>query len=268
VTGVTGPLGTPSAAPLRLAISPCPNDTFLAHALVQGRVRAPQPFTVSYDDIDVLNTRAAASEPDVVKVSVAALPELLGTYDLLDAGAALGRGCGPLVVARSADVDLASVRVAIPGERTTALLLLRLWRPGTNIVVMPFDQIMPAVQRGEVGAGLIIHESRFTYPKHGLTQVVDLGDWWEAQTGLPIPLGCFVARKGLDVDAWSAALRASVEDAWSAPQDAALQDYISSFAQEMDPAVQQQHIALYVNGFTRHLGKEGRAAIDALLARA
>ncbi|WP_242425066.1 MqnA/MqnD/SBP family protein, partial [Frankia sp. EI5c] len=181
----------PTVDTLTLAISPCPNDTFAFHALVHGLVPGAPRVSTTFADIDVLNARAAEGRDDLVKVSYAALPWLLGRYRLLRAGSALGRGCGPLVLT-AARTDLRGASVAIPGTRTTAYLLFRLWAEKIgvgSIEVLPFDQIMPAVQAGRYDAGLVIHESRFTYPSYGLTAVADLGDWWEGRTGLPIPLG-------------------------------------------------------------------------------
>lgn len=254
---------------LSLAISPCPNDTFTFHAWVHGLVPGAPEVRVSYADIDVLNQQAARAEPDIVKVSYGALPWLLENYTLLSAGSALGRGCGPLVL--SADGTLgAQPTVAVPGERTTAYLLLRLWARDHNvdvrIKVLPFEQIMPAVQAGDLDAGLVIHESRFTYPSYGLVQVADLGDWWEKDTGLAIPLGAILARRDLDVAAVDAAIRASVDTAWRDPSLSAA--YVHAHAQEMDASVCRQHIDLYVNEFTRDLGNEGRAAVEGLLRRA
>ena len=252
---------------LSLAISPCPNDTFVFSAWVHGQVDGP-PVDVTLADIDVCNTLAVDRVPDVVKVSFGALPELLEHYALLPCGGALGRGCGPLVLARSADQDLRGARIAVPGERTTAYLLLRLWGAelGFEVEVLPFEQIMPAVRDGRVDAGLVIHESRFTYPSYGLVCLQDLGAWWEGDTGLPIPLGAIVARRGLDLDAVAGAVRASVEHAWADPAAAA--PWVAEHSQEIDPAVCQAHIDLYVNAFTRDLGEEGYAAVRALLGRA
>jgi 1,4-dihydroxy-6-naphthoate synthase len=170
------------------------------------------------------------------------------------------------VLARSADQDLEGARVAVPGEQTTAYLLLRLWRQGYDVTVMPFEQIMPAVRDGAVDAGLVIHESRFTYPSYGLACLQDLGTWWEETTGLPIPLGAIVARRSLDTAELAATVRASVEHAWADPSASA--DFVAEHAQEMDPVVCQQHIDLYVNEFTRDLGDAGFAAVQALLSRA
>jgi 1,4-dihydroxy-6-naphthoate synthase len=247
---------------LSLGISPCPNDTFAFSAWIHGQVHGPDVET-TYADIDVLNQTARSF--DVVKVSYAALPELLDDYALLPTGGALGHGVGPLVVARG-DRNLAGATVAVPGERTTAYLLLRLWHPGLDVVVMPFEKIMPAVRDGVVDAGLVIHESRFTYPSYGLVCLQDLGEWWEAETGLPIPLGAIVARRELDVQGLTATVRASVEHAWADPSASA--HFVAEHAQEMDPAVCQQHIDLYVNEFTRELGEDGYAAVEALLGRA
>lgn len=253
---------------LSVAISPCPNDTFAFHALAHGLVPGAPPVRMSYADIDVLNAHAAAGAGDVVKVSYAALPWLLPDWQLLSAGSALGRGCGPLVLSAHRS-DLAGARVAVPGRRTTAYLLFRLWAHGRGVAavdVLPFHQIMPAVRDGVVDAGLVIHESRFTYPSYGLRQLVDLGDWWEERTGLAIPLGAVVARRSLDGATLSAAVRASVRAAFADP--AASRPYVLEHAQEMDPAVVDAHVALYVNGFTVDLGEEGYAAVTGLLGRA
>jgi 1,4-dihydroxy-6-naphthoate synthase len=248
---------------LSLAISPCPNDTFVFSAWVHGQVPGPA-VDVTFADIDVCNQGARSF--DVVKVSYAALPELLDDYALLPCGGALGHGVGPLVLARSEGQDLEGATIAVPGERTTAYLLLRLWRKGFEVVVMPFEQIMPAVRDGAVDAGLVIHESRFTYPSYGLVCLQDLGAWWEAETGLPIPLGAIIARRTLDTGALTATIRASAEHAWASPSASAA--FVAAHSQEMDATVCQQHIDLYVNEFTADLGEPGYAAVEALLSRA
>jgi 1,4-dihydroxy-6-naphthoate synthase len=251
-----------------LAISPCPNDTFAFHALVHGLISDAPAVSARYADIDVLNDRAARGLDDVVKVSYAALPWLVGSYRLLPAGSALGRGCGPLVLT-SGRRDLRGARVAVPGTRTTAYLLFRLWAEKIDVAaaeVVPFDQIMPAVRDGRYDAGLVIHESRFTYPSYGLIEIADLGEWWEAETGLPIPLGAICARRGLDTEYLAAAVRASVAAAFADP--AASSDYVRAHAQEMAPDVVDAHIALYVNEFTLDLGTEGYEAAETLLRRA
>jgi 1,4-dihydroxy-6-naphthoate synthase len=255
---------------LSLAVSPCPNDTFVFHALVHGLIPGTPEVNLTFADVDVTNTAAERGEFDLVKVSYAALPWLLDDYELLPTGGALGRGCGPLVLARTADQDLTGATVAVPGDRTTAYLLFRLWsagRPPARIEVVPFHEIMPGVADGRWDAGLVIHEARFTYQRHGLTALVDLGEWWEADTGLPIPLGAILARRGV-VDPAEATewIRTSVSMAWANPD--ASHDFILANAQEMEPEVARQHIALYVNEFTLDLGRDGLAAADALLQRA
>ncbi|WP_322767165.1 1,4-dihydroxy-6-naphthoate synthase [Frankia sp. Cr1] len=257
-------------SPLSLAISPCPNDTFAFHALAHGLVADAPRVTVTFADIDVLNSRAAAGLDDLVKISYAALPWLLDSYQLLSAGSALGRGCGPLVLtAGGGRDDLAGARIAIPGMRTTAYLLFRLWalRHGVgDIDVLPFEKIMPAVRDGRYDAGLVIHESRFTYPSYGLTLMADLGDWWESETGLPIPLGAIVGRRGLDGAALCAMVRASVAAALADPR--ASRAYVLDHAQELDADVVNAHIGLYVNDYTLSLGDEGYEAVEVLLGRA
>ena len=258
---------------LTLGYSPCPNDTFIFHALVSGLVVAEGlAFAERLEDVETLNRLAGDAVLDVTKVSYGAIPHLVRDYVLLRSGGALGRGCGPLVVAREgfAAAGLAGARIAIPGRNTTANLLLRLFAPGAPAgVEMVYSDIMPAVARGEVDAGLIIHESRFTYPQHGLAKVVDLGEWWESATGLPIPLGGILARRNLGEETIRAvddAIRRSVEHAFAHPAD--WKDYVRAHAQEMDEAVQRQHIDLYVNRFTADVGDEGERAIHELFARA
>ena len=254
---------------LSLAVSPCPNDTFVFHALVHGLIPGAPLVDLTFADVDVTNTAAERGAFDLVKVSYAALPWLLDHYHLLPCGGALGRGCGPLVLTRDDRSDLTGATVAVPGERTTAYLLFRLWtadRPPARIEVVPFHKIMPGVADGTYDAGLVIHEARFTYPRYGLTALADLGEWWESDTGLPIPLGAILAKKGV-VDPAEAAewIRTSVSMAWANPD--ASRAFVLENAQEMDPDVVKQHIELYVNEFTMDLGKEGYAAADALLGR-
>ncbi|NBD25265.1 1,4-dihydroxy-6-naphthoate synthase [Paenibacillus glycinis] len=261
---------------MKIAFSPCPNDTFVFHALVHGLVPGAPAFDVTYADIDITNNWAAAVEgPEVLKISFAALPWVMDDYTLLPCGGALGRGCGPLVLTKNKianPAELAGKRVAVPSERSTAYLLFRLWAaqniPDGNldIVVMPFHEIMPAVRDGAIDAGLVIHEARFTYQNYGLSLQTDLGSWWEADTGLPIPLGAIIARRSLDAASLTKWIRASVEYAWANPEVS--QAYVMEHAQEMSPDVARQHIALYVNEFSANLGASGYAAIDALLGRA
>lgn len=261
---------------MKIAFSPCPNDTFVFHALAHGLIDGAPELEVTYADIDVTNNWAAAGEgPEVMKISYAALPWVLNDYALIPCGGALGRGCGPLVLTKEAAApsELSGKRIAVPSERSTAYLLFRLWAaqsiPGGigEVVVMPFDKIMPAVQNGEIDAGLVIHEARFTYQNYGLHKLADMGDWWESDTGLPIPLGAIIAKRGaVDPKPVAQWVRASVEYAWANPE--ASRDYVLEHAQEMDSAVADSHIALYVNEFTADLGEYGYAAIRSLLTRA
>lgn len=257
---------------MKIAYSPCPNDTFVFHALVHQLIPDTPEFEVTFADIDITNNLAATSDDfDILKISYAALPWVLDKYALLPTGGALGRGCGPLVLTKGT-TSLSGRRVAVPSERSTAYLLFRLWAarnvPGGvgEIIIMPFHEIMPAVRDGVVDAGLVIHEARFTYPTYGLDLLVDLGNWWEQDTGLPIPLGAIVAKRSLDRGSLTRWIRASVEHAWEHPE--ASQGYVRCYAQEMDADVTQAHIDLYVNEYTRNLGDDGYAAVAVLLTRA
>jgi 1,4-dihydroxy-6-naphthoate synthase len=260
--------------PLTLAYSPCPNDTFIFTPWVEGCVEGAPAVVERFEDIDTLNRIALLGEPDVVKVSFHAYGHLRDKYCLLRSGGALGRGCGPLVVARAsfAENALPEKTVAIPGSLTTAALLVRLFAPtlgDANITVMPFHEIMPAVCSGRVDAGVIIHESRFTYQRHGLTQIVDLGEWWEHETAHVIPLGGIAMRRDLGADLihrTEQALAASVDYAHTHPD--IVWPTVRRYAQEMEDAVMRQHIALYVNDFTRDYGAVGEAAIRHLLGTA
>lgn len=255
--------------PLTLGYSPCPNDTFIFTPWAQGRIEGAPPVVERLEDIETLNRLAMDERLDIVKVSFHAYGHLRDRYALLHSGGALGRGCGPLVVAREPwpAAGLASRRVAIPGRLTTAALLVRLFAPELHdLTVMPFHEIMGAVRDGVVDAGVIIHEGRFTYGRYGLHQMVDLGEWWEQHTGHAIPLGGIAARRALGASAISAAdraLAASVDYAHAHP--AHVWPNVRAHAQEMDDDVMRQHIDLYVNAFTRDYGSEGEAAIRHLL---
>ncbi|MER5517102.1 1,4-dihydroxy-6-naphthoate synthase [Streptomyces sp. NPDC002763] len=264
-----------TADSLRIAYSPCPNDTFVFDALAHGRVQGAPALDVTFADIDITNGMAERGESDALKVSYAVLPYVLEEYALLPCGGALGRGCGPLVLTREAGTDLSGRTVAVPSERSTAYLLFRLWAADTlpggvgEIVVMPFHEIMPAVRDGKVDAGLVIHEARFTYQNYGLHKLADMGEHWENTTGLPIPLGAIIAKRSLGTEALTQlaeSIRTSVHAAWDDPE--ASRPYVMAHAQEMDPAVADQHIGLYVNEFTSELGEDGYAAVRGLLTRA
>jgi 1,4-dihydroxy-6-naphthoate synthase len=257
---------------LTFGFTPCPNDAFAFHALVHGLVPAPFEVEPVLCDIEELNQRAAAAELQLTKLSFGAAAAAGDRYRLLRSGAALGRGVGPLVVARATGSldEAAAGRIAVPGRETTAFLLLRLAAPALGEVVeLRYDRILGAVAAGEVGAGLIIHESRFTYREQGLIAVADLGEWWEGETGLPVPLAGIFARSDLEpdlVDASDAAIRSSVEHAFANPD--ASRDYVRSLSHELSDEVCAAHIALYVNEHSVDIGDEGLAAVDRLLGRA
>jgi 1,4-dihydroxy-6-naphthoate synthase len=257
---------------LTFGFTPCPNDAFAFHALVHGLVPAPFDVDPVLLDIEELNRQAAGAELQLTKLSFGATAAAGDRYRLLRSGAALGRGVGPLVVAREAGSleDAAAGRVAVPGRETTAFLLLRLAVPGLGEAVeLRYDRILDAVVAGEVDAGLIIHESRFTYGDHGLVAVADLGEWWEGETGLPVPLAGIFVRSDLDPELAAeaeSAIRASVEYAFAHPE--ASRDYVRSLAHELSDEVCAAHIALYVNASSVDIGDEGLAAIDRLLGRA
>ena len=256
---------------IRFGFSPCPNDTFAFHALVHGKVAAPCTIEPVMADIDELNTRAHRGDLELTKMSVGALAACNGRYVPLRSGAALGFGVGPLVVAQSERSlhELASSRIAIPGRTTTAFMLLEqsLDISDATLVEMRYDLILEAAASGAVDAGLIIHESRFTYQHHGLVKVADLGDIWESRTGLPVPLAVICARVDMDSvlrDELESSLRQSVAHAFAHPRDSA--DFVRAHAQEMDADVCRQHIELYVNSHSLDIGDAGFAAIEALVS--
>lgn len=262
---------------LTLGYSPCPNDTFIFYGLTHGKI--PADFTVReiLEDVEALNCRAmgaagAGEMLDLTKVSFHAAAYLLDDYCLLGSGGALGRGCGPLVVSKNYfDIaDLRGRRIAVPGRYTTAQLLLMLYGRGfEDVTVMQFDKIMPAVRDGSVDAGLIIHEGRFTYQDHGLKKLLDLGEWWEQETGSPIPLGCIMAKRSLGRETILAAedaIRRSIS--YARAHRGECTGYIKSHAQEMEDSVIDGHISLYVNPFTDDFGEDGVRAIEKLFALA
>jgi len=260
---------------ITIGLSPCPNDTFVFHALLHGITPVDGvELRPVFADVEELNRRARGGEIDVTKISFHAYGHLRDAYRLLRSGSALGRGCGPLLVGVAAreGFDPARDIVAIPGRLTSATLLLRLCYPeipDANLREMPFDEILASTARGDVDAGLIIHESRFTYARHGLVRLLDLGEWWETEQGHPIPLGGIIAHRRLGDDLTERidrALRASVEHARSHPE--ASRAFVREHAQELDDDVTRAHIGLYVNDFTVDLGSEGEAAIEHLFARA
>ncbi len=254
---------------LTLGFSPCPNDTFIFDALVHGRIDTEGlTFDVHLGDVEELNRLAFAGELDVTKLSYHAFGHLTENYALLHAGSALGRGVGPLLVRKKgADAGAEPLKngpVAIPGRFTTANYLLGLAYPElTDLQEVLFSEIEDGVLSGAYAAGLLIHENRFTYRERGLERIADLGAYWEDKTGLPIPLGGIVIRRSLPLavqQAFDRVLARSLRYAFDHP--AASADYVAAHAQEMDPEVTRQHIALYVNDFSLDLGEEGLAAVQ------
>jgi 1,4-dihydroxy-6-naphthoate synthase len=256
-------------APLTVGYSPCPNDCFIFYALAHGRVDF-EPVEVHLADVEELNQLALRGELRVTKLSYHAYGHVSDRYVMLPAGGALGRGVGPLIVAREPLATLVGRTVAVPGGLTTANMLLRLSQPDDlTYRELRYDLIMPAVANGDVDAGLIIHESRFTYAHHGLVKHLDLGEWWEATTGKLLPLGGIAALRSIGDERLSRldqALRASLDYAYQHPDE--VEPYVAEHAQEMSRSVRQQHIDLYVNRFSRDLGAEGRDAVAEFFRRA
>ena len=258
---------------LSLGYSPCPNDTYIFYALTHNKVAIPgHTIEQRLEDVETLNQLALDGLLDLTKISYHALGHLRDRYTLLHSGGALGRGCGPLVIAPGlTDMQaLRGKRIAVPGKLTTANLLLQLYGGGyEDLLILPFDQIMSALQSGAADAGVIIHESRFTYQQAGFHEVLDLGAWWEADSGLPIPLGGILARRDLGettIRMADEAIRSSLEYARLHPQEP--RSYIKQHAQELENEVIDAHINLYVNDFSLNLGDEGIMAVETLLGRA
>ncbi len=258
---------------LTFGYSPCPNDTFIFGGLATGRIK-PAGFDLSIElhDVETLNHMALAGTLDISKLSFHAWLKVKSNYRLLPCGAALGYGCGPIVVARHpmTKAEVVGSRIVIPGSLTTAHLLFRLWAPDAHRrSFVPYDQIFKLLQTGQADCGVIIHESRFTYEQAGLVALVDLGAFWEAETGAPIPLGCIAAKSELGDDILKEIeenIRASLRFANTHPQENL--PYIQQYAQEMDPHVLGQHIKTFVNEFSMDLGPEGHKALEILEERA
>lgn len=262
---------------LSCAYSTCPNDTFIFCRLAQE-----SDIETHLHDVETLNRMAFEERFDVTKLSFHAWLLVQDKYQLLNVGAALGHGCGPLVVCRcdnsATKMEMYPVGhkqqahlrrcavAAVPGEYTTAHLLLRLWDSEIkNRIFMPFDQIMDAVESGDADAGVIIHEGRFVFEERGFQCLQDLGEWWEGETGLPIPLGCIAAKKSLGevrIAEIEQRLKRSIQAAFDDPDSTT--EYVKQYAQELDDEVIQRHIETYVNDFTFDLGNEGHAAVDKL----
>lgn len=254
---------------LSLGFSPCPNDTYIFDAMLHGRIDTEGlEFEVFMEDVETLNRRAMLGELDITKLSYHAYAYLLEKYVLLDAGSALGNNCGPLLIARQhmTDEEVEKALIAIPGKLTTANFLLSLAFPAaTRKLETVFSEVENAVLEGRVDAGLIIHENRFTYQQKGLVKIIDLGEFWEESTGMPIPLGGIVVRRSLSDEIRQKVNRVmerSVRYAFEHPS--ASKEFVRVNAQEMEESVMNSHIQLYVNDYTKNLGGAGRAAIGKL----
>lgn len=266
---------------LTLGYSPCPNDTFLFYALVNKRIDTEgMNFKEVLLDVETLNQMALRSELDITKTSYHAFGHLFEDYCLLRSGGAIGRNCGPILVSKKAfDVnDLYDKKIAVPGRLTTANLLLQLFIYENNLsnpplfpsfIEMPFHKIMDAVVKKEVDAGLVIHEGRFTYPSYGLKKVTDMGEWWEKNTGLPLPLGCIVVKRNLGKDIIkrvNSIIKKSIE--YSLDNRNESRSYIKQYSQELEDRVIEQHINLYVNDFSLDIKEEGLLAVKELFRKA
>ncbi|MDP6525468.1 MAG: 1,4-dihydroxy-6-naphthoate synthase [Kiritimatiellia bacterium] len=255
--------------PLSLAYSPCPNDTFMFSHIADGTLDlAGMEITTHLDDVETLNRMALEGVFDVSKISFHAYFHVKDRYRLLNHGAALGFGCGPIVVSREkmSREGIKNAVIAVPGEMTTGHLLLKLWLPDPgNVSFVSYDRILPMLLSGKADAGVIIHESRFVYEQMGMYCVEDLGQWWEEKTGLPIPLGAIVARRTLGeelIERVDGMLKTSIQLAQTCPE--ATMPYVHAHAQEMSEKVLTDHIGMFVNDFSLDLGIEGRRAVETL----
>jgi 5,8-dihydroxy-2-naphthoate synthase len=253
-----------------IGFSPCPNDTFIFDALVHHKIDTEGlDFNVYLGDVEDLNKKAFNNELDITKISYHAYGYLTNNYVLLNAGSALGKGCGPILVKKDCHPEpvegnnLSSLKIAIPGKYTTANFLLSIAHPeATNKVELLFSDIEDAVLNGEVDAGLIIHENRFTYQDKGLEKIIDLGEYWENTTGQLIPLGGIIIKRNIPTETIqkvNRVLRKSIKYAFENPESSL--NYMKKHSQEMDKEVMMQHVELYVNKYSIDLGVEGKAAI-------
>lgn len=258
---------------LTLGFSPCPNDTFIFDAMVNNKIDTKGlQFNTRLEDVETLNKWALEGKLDITKLSYGVLPKVLHQYELLNSGSALGRGCGPLLIAKK-PIDKENIKdckIAIPGINTTANLLFSTAFPeAQNKEILVFSDIENAVLDGRVDAGVIIHENRFTYQQRGLVKIIDLGEYWESTTGSPIPLGGIVIRKSLPAELKQQVdqlIHDSLQESFK--HYPILSPFVTSHAQEMEESVMRQHIELYVNNFSLDLGEAGRAAVDRLMAAA
>jgi 1,4-dihydroxy-6-naphthoate synthase len=261
----------PKATEIRLAHSPDSDDAFMFYALATGKVRLPGvKFTHTLSDIETLNQAARQETYDVTALSFYAYAFVPDKYVLLDCGASFGEGYGPIVAASHPikKDDLAGRRIAVPGTLTTSYLALKLFEPNVETVTMPFDKIMDAVRAEEVEAGLLIHEGQLLFSQIGLHRVVDLGQWWQDTTGLPLPLGANAIRRRLGSEMGRQVARVIRESvAYALEHREPALNYAMQFARDLDPVLADKFIGMYVNRWTLDYGEEGRRAVRELLAR-
>ncbi len=254
---------------ITLGFSSCPNDTFIFDAMIHDKIDTEGlSFDLIIEDVEELNRRAFNNQLDITKISFNAYTKLVNNYILLDSGAALGENCGPLIITKTKTSinELENKLIAIPGENTTANLLMKLAFPNhNNKKEMLFSDIEKAIIDGEVDAGLIIHESRFTYEDKGLYKCLDIGEYWENKTNTPTPLGGIIAKRELGselIAKVNRVLKRSVQFAFDNPKDGI--DFIKKHSQEMEEEVMYKHIALYVNDYSLDLGIKGKQAVEKL----
>ncbi len=253
--------------PLKIGFSPCPNDTFIFGYLAEGLFKGHFPYQFVIEDVETLNQWALSGRLPVTKLSFGVFPEIIASYELLPVGAALGFGCGPLLVAKEPVADLSQVSIAVPGLHTTAYLLLRFYAQRLGPVIpMRYDEIIPALCEGKIQAGLLIHEGRFVYQKYGLSALLDLGKWWEEKTGLPLPLGGIFIKRKLPLSVKKGVcedIRQSLSLARQNPQ--AIWPFIAAHAQELSSETIQKHLETFVNTYTYELGPQGKEAVAVFL---
>lgn len=254
---------------IRLHYSTCPNDTFMFYAMVHQKIETHGfTFEVHLADISELNTKALAGEADMIKVSSHAVGLLHSRYYLINSGSAMGHGCGPLLIsAKGREAEWASGRVGVPGMQTTAQALLSMYRPDVHDkAAYLFSDMLDLVEAGELSGGLLIHEQRFTWQNRGVSCVVDLGQWWEEQTGLPIPLGSILVNRNLGKASalqLQQIMHESVKWAFDHPEET--MPYMCQYAQEMEASVMMAHVNLYVNQYSLDIGEKGLKALDRLM---
>ena len=258
---------------LTFGYSPCPNDTFMFHGIAQGLVETDEiRLQPQLHDVETLNAMAMDEDLDVSKLSFYAWMAVKERYHLLNSGAAMGFGCGPVLITKEPlqPEEVRESRVVLPGRWTTAHLLFRMWAPDAQQrIFVPYDRIFDLLVSGQADCGVIIHESRFTFEQAGFTTIVDLGAWWETKTGLPIPLGGIAVKKDYGqplIDRIDALIKTSIQQAMDHPEKTL--PYIRAYAQEMDETVLSAHIQTFVNSFSLDLGEQGRQAVEALEAMA